>query len=56
MLPLKGCFDTTSSAEVDYTIGDTDVMLKIDNWFFDPMDLSELIDFLTSVKAHLENK
>ena len=56
VLPLNGKFETINCAEIEYTIGDTDVMLKTGGWYYDPDDLSELIDFLTSVKTHLETK
>lgn len=54
-LPLCGTFETESSVDIEYMITATDVRLKIDSWYFSSKDLAEFIDFLTSVKNHLES-
>lgn len=50
----KGRHTFDNSADIDYRFNGTDAQIKIDDYYFCPEDIDELINFLKAVKEVLE--
>lgn len=54
-MPLKGVFESSRGAQMNYDIDKGLVSLQCDRYCYSSGSLGELIEFLQSVKEYLEN-